>query len=148
MDNNLKEMHREIIDFIHDTYLRKNKDYGSSFDESLDEFGLISSLIRLTDKRNRFKSLINSEAEVKDESIEDTLLDMANYAIMTVMWLRQNQQAEEDGNAEADENVILTKRDSEDNPMDILSRDIFLDLPSRVNRGDVDRNNTLKLKES
>lgn len=87
-----KEMHREIVEGIHTMYEKKNKDYGSSFDESLDEFGLISSLIRLTDKRNRFKSLINGEAEVKDEKLEDTLLDMANYAIMTVMWLNiQNE---------------------------------------------------------
>lgn len=69
------------------TYAAKNHDYGNSFEESLDEFGLVASVVRLGDKMNRIKSLIKKEAQVKDESIKDTLLDMANYAIMTVMWM-------------------------------------------------------------
>lgn len=50
--------------------------------------------IRLKDKLNRFDMLSRKESqEVKDESIEDTLLDLANYAIMTVMELkRQGEQ--------------------------------------------------------
>lgn len=75
------------------TYIAKNHDYGNSFGESLDEFGLVASVVRLGDKMNRIKSLIKKEAQVKDESIKDTLLDMANYAIMTVMWMnKQNEK--------------------------------------------------------
>lgn len=74
------------------TYAAKNHDYGNSFEESLDEFGLVASVVRLGDKMNRIKSLIKKEAQVKDESIKDTLLDMANYAIMTVMWMNKNQK--------------------------------------------------------
>lgn len=73
------------------TYAAKNHDYGNSFEESLDEFGLVASVVRLGDKMNRIKSLIKKEAQVKDESIKDTLLDMANYAIMTVMWMNKKQ---------------------------------------------------------
>ena len=73
------------------TYAAKNHDYGNSFEESLDEFGLVASVVRMGDKMNRIKSLIKKEAQVKDESIKDTLLDMANYAIMTVMWMNKNQ---------------------------------------------------------
>lgn len=69
------------------TYAAKNHDYGNSFEESLDEFGLVASVVRLGDKMNRIKSLTKKEAQVKDESIKDTLLDMANYAIITVMWM-------------------------------------------------------------
>ena len=83
-------LHKEIIDNIHTMYKDKNEDYGDSFDKSLDKFGLLSSLIRLTDKMNRFEQLIDSESKVTSESIDDTLLDMANYAIMTVMWRRIN----------------------------------------------------------
>ena len=36
---------------------------------------------------NRIEKLSTSEAQVSGESIKDTLLDMANYAIMTVMWM-------------------------------------------------------------
>lgn len=71
------------------TYANKNHDYGDSFEQSLYEFGLIASIVRMGDKMNRIKSLSKKEAEVKDESIKDTLLDLANYAIMTVMWLNK-----------------------------------------------------------
>lgn len=88
------EMHRDIVENMNKVYKSKNEDYGDSFDKSLDKFGLLSSLIRLTDKMNRFEQLIDNESKVNDESIEDTLLDMANYAIMTVMWRRMNENRE------------------------------------------------------
>lgn len=74
------------------TYTTKNHDYGNSFKQSLDKFGLVASVVRLGDKMNRIESLSKKEAQVKDESIKDTLLDMANYAIMTVMWMNENQK--------------------------------------------------------
>ena len=70
---------------------KKNADYGNSFSEQYQEYGLVSSCIRLEDKMRRLKRLNNNEAQVKSESIEDTLLDMANYAIMTVMELRKQK---------------------------------------------------------
>lgn len=75
------------------TYAAKNHDYGNSFEQSCNKFGIIASVVRLGDKMNRIESLAIKKAEVKDESIKDTLLDMANYAIMTVMWL--NTQSKE-----------------------------------------------------
>ena len=69
------------------TYAAKNHDYGDSFKKSLDEFGLVAAVVRIGDKMNRIKSLIINKAEVRGESIQDTLLDMANYCIMTVMWV-------------------------------------------------------------
>jgi hypothetical protein len=80
-----------LLDQIKDTHERKNHDYGDSFTKSMDEFGMTAAAIRLTDKLSRFKALINSEAKVKDESIEDTLLDMASYAIMTVEYLKKKK---------------------------------------------------------
>lgn len=76
-----------ITDNMFEIYKKKNHDYGNSFDRSLDKFGLTASAIRIGDKVNRFESLVNKEAQVAGESIRDTLLDMANYAIMTVMWM-------------------------------------------------------------
>lgn len=73
------------------TYAAKNHDYGNSFDCSLYKFGLIAGLVRMGDKMNRLESLVNKKAMVKNESIKDTLLDLANYAIMTVMWLDKNK---------------------------------------------------------
>ena len=76
------------------TYAAKNHDYGNSFEQSCNKFGIIASVVRLGDKMNRIGSLVTKKAEVKDESIKDTLLDLANYAIMTVMWLNQQPKEE------------------------------------------------------
>lgn len=88
---NSVEQFMSITQNMAETYAAKNHDYGNSFEQSLDEFGLVASVVRLGDKMNRIKSLIKKEAQVKDESIKDTLLDMANYAIMTVMWMNENK---------------------------------------------------------
>lgn len=76
------------------TYAAKNHDYGNSFEQSCDKFGIIASVVRLGDKMNRIESLVTKKAEVKEESIKDTLLDLANYAITTVMWLNQQPKEE------------------------------------------------------
>ena len=71
-------------------HAKKNKDYGNAADASYRDFGLISYVIRLNDKMNRLKSLTKPgvEQEVKSESIEDTLMDLAAYAIMAIESLR------------------------------------------------------------
>lgn len=81
-----------ILNEIRQLHNRKNADYGDSFDKTLDEFGLVASATRMSDKFNRFKSLIKNQnpAQVQDEKIEDTLIDLASYAIMTIKWMRQN----------------------------------------------------------
>lgn len=81
------KLHNKIIDEIHNTYIRKNADYGNSFSEQFQEYGLLSLIIRLDDKMRRLKQLYKNEAQVKDESIRDTLLDLSNYSIMGVMEL-------------------------------------------------------------
>lgn len=72
-------------------YSKKNADYGDAFTESLDENGLLVSKIRIKDKLNRFSQLINNDALVNDESMRDTLIDLANYTVMTLMWLDENE---------------------------------------------------------
>lgn len=86
--------HKEIIDKLHETYKAKNADYGNSFAKLFDKFGLRSSQIRLHDKLYRFDTLIDSVNNVKDESIKDTLMDMANYCIMTVIEIEQKEEWE------------------------------------------------------
>lgn len=85
----------DITNSLTKIYQAKNQDYGNSFEKSLYKFGLVASIIRLSDKMNRIESLSQTKAKVKDESIEDTLLDLANYAIMTVVWLRKSRVNEE-----------------------------------------------------
>lgn len=106
--NELVESFKSITSKMAETYEKKNHDYGDSFDKSLDKFGLIASVVRMGDKMNRIESLINKSIQnpaypsvsvkdvnlVKDESIKDTLLDLANYAIMTVMWMDNQKKCD------------------------------------------------------
>ena len=83
---------QEITNGLYETYCKKNRDYGNSFDQSLNKFGEIAALTRISDKYNRLCSLItNKGQEVEDESIDDTILDMANYLIMWQMY-RKNKK--------------------------------------------------------
>ena len=77
--------HASICEDLNEIYARKNHDYGDSFGKGYAEYGMVMAVIRLEDKLNRLKSLIKAEALVKDESINDTLMDLANYDIMTVI---------------------------------------------------------------
>ena len=78
----------ECIDMIR-LYAKKNHDYGDSFHLTYLEEGMAMPRIRLSDKFNRFKTLSRTNQLVNDESIKDTLLDLANYAIMTVLEIEQ-----------------------------------------------------------
>ena len=83
---NKVEHHAKLCKELNDLYARKNADYGDSFGKSFEEEGLAMARIRLGDKFNRFKTLSRSvERKVLDESIRDTLIDLANYALMTVL---------------------------------------------------------------
>lgn len=75
------------------TYRKKNADYGNAFEKSMNEDGLLVAKIRIGDKIRRINSLIknNGEGQVKDEKLEDTYLDLANYCVMTVLWIRKQQ---------------------------------------------------------
>ena len=79
----------EICKEIMDLHEKKNHDYGGSFDKTMNRFGPVALAIRLSDKLNRFESLVTTEAKVKDESIIDTLKDLASYAIMGVAWYEE-----------------------------------------------------------
>lgn len=85
--NNNCAMHHKICEELGELYRKKNHDYGDSFHKSYEEFGLTMAAIRLDDKLNRFKTLIKAESKVKDESVRDTLIDLANYSIMAAMEL-------------------------------------------------------------
>lgn len=81
----------------YDTFCSKNHDYGNSFEESLDQFGIVASIVRMSDKMKRLESLTDESKtqQVGSESLLDTLEDLSNYAAMTACWLRGIR--EEDG---------------------------------------------------
>ena len=88
LEVNKTKKHKLICEKLNKLYEAKNADYGDSFGKSYKEYGLTMPCIRLEDKLNRLKSLNFSRTiKVKNESIEDTLMDLANYAIMTLIEL-------------------------------------------------------------
>ncbi|NFB58003.1 DUF1599 domain-containing protein [Clostridium botulinum] len=80
------QKHNEICEELNKIYKVKNHDYGDSFGETYKKLGIISAITRITDKVNRLQSLCTKDALV-DESIKDTLMDLANYSIMTLIEL-------------------------------------------------------------
>lgn len=85
------QKHQELLDTIHELYVTKNHDYGDSVHDTYLKYGLTSFLVRLEDKLNRARTISQKEQLVKDEKIKDTLLDLANYAILAVLELEGEQ---------------------------------------------------------
>lgn len=99
------QRHMQMCLGLNELYIKKNHDYGDSFHKSFLEEGMAMPRIRLGDKYNRFCALTrNGGQQVNDESIKDTLFDLANYAIMTLLELDDGWYAED-----ADEKVELVR---------------------------------------
>ena len=86
------EKHLKICEELNEIYVNKNNDYGDSFGETFRKLGIISAVTRITDKTNRLQSLCVNQQKVNDESIRDTLMDLANYAIMTIIELDEEKE--------------------------------------------------------
>lgn len=65
---------------------KKNKDYGNAFGQLFNEYGLNYSIMHLHEKLNRIKS-VHKNNSANNESIKDSLIDLANYAVMTLVEL-------------------------------------------------------------
>ena len=102
------QAHKEICEYLNNLYERKNHDYGDSFHQTFVEEGMAMARIRLGDKFSRFKTLTRLSAsdkdgqQVQDESVRDTLLDLANYAIMTVIEMDLADKNEPETDDESD----------------------------------------------
>ena len=91
VDNNVK-MFASICNSMIQLYAKKNHDYGNSFDEGCDKIGTGYPLGRLLDKLNRLITCMGKEDEMQvNESIEDTLTDLACYSVMTLSYLRRKK---------------------------------------------------------
>lgn len=91
-DNKMKNPFVEYTDHLAEILQEKNHAYGDSFSKSLDEDGLLVLKIRLGDKLNRVSSLIKKgELKENDESLEDTLLDLAGYSILGLKYLEEHK---------------------------------------------------------
>ena len=147
MDNVKQD--ESLLRQIHDTYIKKNHDYGDSFSRSFKKYGLVAAMVRMEDKWNRLDNMASgAEQKVADETIRDTLLDLAGYCIMTIMELDkqkniENQKAFEEQvrNIYASGNAITGVLSEEDNLSDDVEKvvlhdeengDIEVNVPEKV----------------
>lgn len=95
---------KETTDTMYAITSAKNADY--SWEDNVDAFanfrvveaiGAASVeqwfITRITDKLTRITNLTKQKAHVKDEAIEDTLLDLANYSILFKLFLEDKNAA-------------------------------------------------------
>lgn len=90
MDKGLR--YTKIVNEMYEIYKAKNADYGDSVHDTFLKYGLLSFLVRMEDKISRLRSLTlkgKKEQRVKNESILDTLKDLANYAILAIIELEE-----------------------------------------------------------
>ena len=141
MDN--AKQHESLLRQIHDTYIKKNHDYGDSFSRSFKKYGLVAAMVRMEDKWNRLDNMASgAEQKVADETIRDTLLDLAGYCIMTTMELDKQKSAE---NQKAFEEHVrdeyVDTSETEDNAPDDVEKvvlhdeengDIEVNVPEKV----------------
>ena len=78
----------EVVQFANEA------DYGNSFDKGMDNIGMTYGVGRIYDKMNRLITLTKKEAQVKDESIDDTLRDLACYSMMMLAYRKRQIEKE------------------------------------------------------
>lgn len=92
---NKNEDFKKITAEMEILYILKNTNYGDSFAEQFKEYGLTSLCIRLDDKIRRLKSinrqLISGEVNVDDETVRDTLIDLANYSVLGIIEIDKSE---------------------------------------------------------
>lgn len=100
------DMFASITKDMVEVFSRKRHDYGQTSTETYKKFGPISMYLRMYDKMGRLENLFVRGAEnLVGEAIEDTLLDLANYAIITII---EKRKAE----AEMKANEVREKREA------------------------------------
>lgn len=93
-NDKLVREHKELTTYLSSLYELKNKKYGDSFGKSIRKRGFVSAIVRMEDKWNRLDNLVTMKEDGSDtdESLQDTLLDLANYCLMTVMELNHAKE--------------------------------------------------------
>ena len=80
-----EEVIKTAADQLGALLVRKNHDYGDSFSQQFAKYGLMSALIRMDDKMRRLETLQSGQQAKVEESISDTLLDLAGYALLAYL---------------------------------------------------------------
>lgn len=80
-----------VLNEMSDTHVAKNHDYGNSFSDLFKELGMTYAYGHLKEKLERIRTLMKSRQQVKQESMLDSLYDLASYAVMTIVELKKKQ---------------------------------------------------------
>lgn len=94
--------HSECCHRMVEITARKNADYTSGSDDPFFNFTRVEALqitetergflTRMTDKLARITTFVNKGVlQVADESVEDTLLDLANYCVLMAGYIRSKK---------------------------------------------------------
>lgn len=136
----LKEIHQHEETL----YAERNEKYGDSFAKTFQEYGEAVALIRLEDKLNRAKTLVSMGLKGSDgESLIDTLMDLSNYANMTIIELLSTPGGDEGQTTEvpkkkrkkkAKEETPTgeTETPKEKGPLDDLTKKQLIEIISRL----------------
>lgn len=77
---------------MHELYKNKNSDYGSSVNDTYQKYGMVSYLVRMEDKLNRARTLIQKQTQnVADEKLRDTLIDLSVYSVLAIIEMEKEE---------------------------------------------------------
>ena len=88
MTNEFRKITNEMVML----YERKNNDYGNSIHDTYNKYGAAAYLVRMEDKINRVRTLVQNKEQKVDEKIHDTLVDLANYSILMLLELENDKE--------------------------------------------------------
>lgn len=83
------EIFRDITAEMADLFEKKNSNYGNSFSKLYKDLGPIAGIVPLHNKLDRITNLVKGGAN-NFESLEDSMIDLANYAIMNLIEMRRD----------------------------------------------------------
>lgn len=90
----LDSAYEVVLQELLELFLKKHQDYGKGNILSIQELGIA---FRISEKAERLKHLLMTKNEPTNESIEDTWKDIAVYAIIGVLYHREQFQKLEVG---------------------------------------------------
>ena len=78
-------------------FAKKRHDYGPTTTETFEKFGPVSMLVRMHDKLGRLDNLLGTgRIPSVEEKVEDTLIDLANYCLITLLELEKCERVQVD----------------------------------------------------
>ena len=90
----LLQKHKKMTDKARSLMAIKNADYGANSDpfRNFRRHGLAGINVRLSDKLARLDTFVEKGVlQVKDESVQDTLLDLINYAVLFAAYIEDTK---------------------------------------------------------